>query len=133
MLRKLILTVSVSTFLLIVPILEISDTHVFNPDWPAHARLHEVWQLTTNMGLGALSLWLAWTTKHLRIASAVGLLVTMGFLTAFMLSDGYGGSMRHTDGTELALLGVNASVVVMGLATAGLIFVWATPRSRAWA
>ena len=100
MFRKLILTVSVSTFLLVVPILEISGTHVFNPHWPAHARLHEVWQLTTNAGLAMLSLWLAWRTKHLRIASAVGLMVTTGFLAAFSLSDGYGGSMRHTDATS---------------------------------
>ncbi len=128
MLRKLILTLSVSTFLLIVPILEISETHVFNPLWPSHARLHEVWQLSTNAGLGLLSLWLAWRTRQLRIASALGLLVTLGFLAAFLLSDSYGGSMQHTDGTELRLLGVNASVLVMLMASAGLVFSFTTSR-----
>lgn len=132
MLRKIILTLSVSTFLLIVPVLEVSDTHVFNPLWPSHARLHEVWQLVTNAGLGILALWMTWRTTHLRMASILGLLVTLGFLAAFQLSDSYGGSMQHTDGTELTLLGLNASVVVMLLASAGLLFGLTTPRPRGW-
>lgn len=41
--------------------------------------------------------------------------------------------MRHTDGTEHTLLAVNGALIVMGLATAGLIFVWTTLRPKAWA
>ena len=47
-------------FIILVPFLEISDTHLLNPDWPAHARLHEAWQLLTNASLSALALLLVW-------------------------------------------------------------------------
>ena len=40
--------------LLGVPILDINATHVFNPDWTPHVRIHEVWQLLTNSSLGVL-------------------------------------------------------------------------------
>lgn len=119
--RKLILTLSVSTFVIIVPFLEISETHVFNPLWPSHARLHEVWQLLTNFLLGVMALWLAWRRDRVRLASGIGILIVGGFLGAYLLSGFYGGSMQHTDGSEIALGGLNVAVVVMALAFMGLV------------
>ena len=57
MLDKILLTISIALYAIAVPYLEINDTHVFNPDWVAHARLHEVWQLITNSSLGAIDQW----------------------------------------------------------------------------
>lgn len=132
MLRKLILTLSVSTFVIVVPFLEVSDTHVYNPLWPSHARLHEVWQLLTNFSLGVMALWLAWRKDRVRLASGLGLLVVGGFLGAYLLSGLYGGSMRHTDGSEIALGGLNAAVAVMTLAFIGLVASFmAAGRSKA--
>lgn len=132
MLRKLVFTLCVSTFVIIVPFLEVNNTHVFNPLWPSHARLHEVWQLLTNFLLGALGLWLAWRKDNVRLASGLGLLVVGGFLGAYLLSGLYGGSMRHTDGSEIALGGLNAAVAVMALAFIGLVASFMTAgRSKA--
>lgn len=117
---KIVVTSCVLVFGLVVPILEVNDTHVFNPDWPGHARLHEVWQLLTNVALAAVCIRLAWKPGELRFAAALAACVTGGFLAAFAASDLYGGSMRHTDGSELAIGGVNLAVLVMALATGAL-------------
>lgn len=40
---KLLVTIGILFYALAVPLLEINATHVFNPEWVPHARLHEVW------------------------------------------------------------------------------------------
>ena len=114
--RKFAITFSVLLYAVAVPYLEINDTHVFNPDWTPHVRIHEVWQLITNSSIGLLCLWLVWIKKENRVSALISLLVTGGFLIAFALQDGYGGSMKYLDGTEKTLLGMNIGVVGFGLA-----------------
>lgn len=124
---SLVLTMCLVPVGLLVPILEIGPTHVFNPDWPGHARLHEVWQLAANSGLSLLCLWLAWGAGRVRLASVIALVLTASFLLSFLLAPLYGGTMRHSDGSELMVAGMNSAVAIMLLATAGLIFIlWAT-------
>ncbi len=48
MISKIFITLGVLVYAVIVPYLKIKASHVFNPLWPPHARLHEVWQLSTN-------------------------------------------------------------------------------------
>lgn len=116
MTKKLAITFSVLLYAVAVPILEINDTHVFNPDWVAHARIHEVWQLITNSAIGLLCLWLVWVKKETFISAVLSLLVMGGFLLAFMLKDYYGGSMKYEDGTEKTLLGINIGILGFGVA-----------------
>lgn len=106
-----------------VPLLEVNATHLFNPQWPAHARLHEAWQLLSNCGLALLCLWLTWRARDEQLAGAVMFVITAGFLAAYLASGLYGGSMQHTDGTELAVEGVNVAVMLMLVATGALIAV----------
>lgn len=128
--HRLVLTLCLVPFGLITPLLEISPTHVFNPHWPGHARLHEVWQLATHVGLAALCLWLAWARGATRLASAIALLVTGGFVLALVLAPLYGGTMRHTDGSQLAIGGVNLATAVMALASIGLAWVLLAASDR---
>lgn len=115
MLDKFLLTLSILLYAVVVPYLEINDTHVFNPAWVAHAKLHEVWQLITNSSLGAVALWLTWFTKGGRAqASLIALLVTGGFLAAYGMQELYGGSMVHSDGTEKTAFGINVGVLGFG-------------------
>lgn len=126
---RLALTACLVPFGLMTPLLEIGPTHVFNPDWPAHARLHEVWQLVTHGGLAALCLWLAWARGQVRLATGIAAVVVGGFLVALALAPTYGGGMKHSDGTELAVAGVNVAVAVMAAAMAGLALIaWATRK-----
>lgn len=128
---RLGLTACLIPFGLLTPILEIGPTHVFNTDWPAHARLHEVWQLVTNSGLAILCLWLAWARREIQLATAIAAIVVGGFLLALILAPAYGGGMKHSDGTELTVAGVNAAVAVMALAMAGLAFIgWRTRKGE---
>lgn len=115
MFPKLIITFGVILYAIVVPILEINATHVFNPDWTPHARIHEVWQLLTNSSLGILCLWLAWNQGRIVLSAVISLIVTGGFLVAFTLQDTYGGSMRYMDGSEKTLFGFNLGVIGFGL------------------
>ena len=114
--KKSIITFSVILYAIVVPFLEINTTHVFNSDWTPHVRIHEVWQLITNSGIGILCLWLVWVKHETRISTILSLLITGGFLLAYMLQDFYGGSMKYLDGSEKTVLGVNIGVLGFGIA-----------------
>lgn len=101
-------------FLALIPCLEIGVTHVFNPDWPAHARLHEVWQLTTNGLLSILAALLVRIARYAIIGAVVALTINTGFLLAFVGASTYGGGMAHSDGSELLVAGVNPAPVIVG-------------------
>jgi len=122
MTKKLLITISVLLYAVAVPVLEINDTHVFNPDWVAHARIHEVWQLITNSAVGLLCLWLVWVKKETFISAILSLLVMGGFLLAFLLKDLYGGSMKYEDGSEKTVLGINIGILGFGAAFLLLVF-----------
>lgn len=130
MIEKILITLCALIYGLAVPILEVNSTHVFNPHWPAHARLHEVWQLITNSGLAAYTLWLTWSKKDIRLSVAIGLLVTVGFLISFLIRDSYGGSMVHTDGSEKTLMGMNIGVLGFLLADGMLLTAYILSRRR---
>lgn len=108
---KLLITFSVLLWAVGVPILEINETHVFNPAWTPHARIHEVWQLLTNSMLGLVCLWLAWGQNALRLSSVLGLTITGGFMIAFLIRGSYGGSMKYLDGSEKTVAGMNIGVL----------------------
>jgi len=116
LLDRVLLTIVILLYAAGVPWLEVNDSHVFNPDWVAHARLHEVWQLVTNSALGLLSLWLVWGRGQRRWPALVALLITGSFFVAYLLRDSYGGSMLHSDGSERLLLGINIGVLGFGVA-----------------
>lgn len=117
MLARLSVSLAALVLGLVVPILEINETHLFNSQWPAHARLHEAWQLLANASLSLLCLWLVWKRSAERLASAIMLAATGSFVVAFIAQATYGGSMKHTDGSELLVAGVNPAFGVMLLAS----------------
>lgn len=125
--RRVLLTLSVSVLGVLVPWLEYGPTHVFNPDWPGHAKLHDVWQLATNSAFSAAAAYLAWTRPDLRTAARLGLVAPVAFLAAYFAMDLYGGSMVNSDGTEIRFGNVNASLVTMLIVSAILAFLSFSP------
>jgi len=121
MIKKIAITFSVVLYAIVVPFLDINETHVWNPDWTPHARIHEVWQLITNSSIGVLCLWLVWYKKEALLSAILSLIVTGGFLLAFFLKDGYGGSMKYLDGSEKTILGINIGILGFGIAFLFLI------------
>ncbi len=120
MIAKLLVSFGVLVFSVVIPLLEINDSHVFNPQWPAHARLHEVWQLTTHCALGIFCLWLTWIQHQIRVASVLSIIVMGGVLFAHAIEGSYGGSIQSGNisktivGLELAAFAAMV-VVVMSL------------------
>lgn len=129
--RKFAITFSVVLYAIGVPYLEINDTHVFNPDWTPHVRIHEVWQLITNSSIGMLCLWLVWYKKETSLSAVLSLLVTGGFLLAYVLQDTYGGSMKYLDGSEKTLLGLNIGAIGFGLAFLLILLSFIPARNQA--
>ena len=131
MLAKLIITIGALLYGLGVPLLEINQTHVFNPQWEAHARLHEVWQLATNSALALLALWLTWRRQQIRLASLLSMLVTGGFLFSYFARHLYGGSMLLSDGSEKLVLGINLGLFAFGIVFVllGLVFLQTKPAA----
>ena len=122
MIAKLSVSVGIVFYAVVVPVLEVNGSHVFNSAWEPHARLHEVWQLFTNTAIGLYSVWLVWGRGNLQLASLLTLFVTGGFLLAYWLRDGYGGSMVLSDGSEKLIMGINMGLFayVLALVLAGV-------------
>jgi len=120
--KKLAITFSIILYAVAVPFLEINNTHVINPNWTPHVRIHEVWQLITNSSIGLLCLWLVWVKKETKVSTILSLLITGGFLLAFILKEYYGGSMKYLDGTEKTLIGINIGILGFGIAFLLMLF-----------
>jgi len=114
-----LITITLSAFVLavLIPYLEISDTHLTNPDWPSHARLHDAWQLLTNGTLSILALVLVWNGSAPRLGIAIAMIISISFLISLTLGPLYGGSMLNSDGTEMAVAGINVAVVLVAILT----------------
>jgi hypothetical protein len=114
----------------VVPLLELNETHVWDPAWVPHARLHEVWQLITNSGFALLSLWWIWLERRTRLPAVIAAVITGGFLAAYVLRDGYGGSMAHSNGVEKRLAGINLGVFGFVLVNAFSLIALRSLRAR---
>lgn len=121
MLLRLFIYINAAVFLFLIPYLEVGSTHVFNPDWPAHARLHEVWQLVTNGLASILAVILAWRGHNVRLGGIIALTINAGFLAALASSGLYGGGMAHSDGSELLVAGVNPASIILLTLSIGIL------------
>lgn len=112
MLSKALITVCVLFYAVGSPIVEVNSSHVFNPDWTPHVRIHEVWQLITNSSIGFIVLWLIWIEKRVVLGAAISLAVMGSFIVAYALQDLYGGSMKFLNGSENLVFGINFGLLV---------------------
>ncbi|MFT6489755.1 MAG: hypothetical protein ACJAXQ_000531 [Parvibaculaceae bacterium] len=119
---KIFVTLNAFIFVVVLPVLEIGPSHVFNQDWPGHARLHEVWQLLSNAAFSLFAMWLMWWRSKPLYAAFISLVLSGSFLIAYFVRAGYGGTMKHSDGSELILYGVNPAIGLMLVLTVGLVF-----------
>ena len=93
-----LMTLAAIQYGLVPPLVDLSDSHVFHPEWPPHARFHLVWLLAVNSTVAAVVLKLIWwpgpnRAANIKIAGWLGLIVLSGFYVALMSIDGYGGAM----------------------------------------
>lgn len=112
MIDRVLTTLGLLVLLVLLPVLEVRDTHVFNPGWSPHALLREVWQLTTNAGIALVGLWLVWKRRAVQLASVLGLCMIGGALVAYGLAPTYGGALTYPGGPGGSILGVSLAAIV---------------------
>jgi hypothetical protein len=128
MISRTLITICVLIFVVIIPILEVNASHVFNSSWPAHARFHEVWQLITNCGIGVFCLWLVWQKNKIKLASVLVIIVMGSILVAHGIQGFYSGSILSGNISK-TILGMEL-VVFVALVTVAMAIGAALLESR---
>ena len=76
----------------ILPIfVDVNASHLLNPDWDSHARVHEAWRLSTNFLVFSLGIYLLWSKNKEILAGLLSLCIHLGFVIAAILMPIYGG------------------------------------------
>ena len=97
----------------IIPlIVDTGNTHLLNPDWDAHSRVHEVWRLSTNIFLAGLGLYLLWVGNYLLLPALLSLCIVLGFFTAIFTMSLYGGVTIGEGIDEPNPFGIPANIFV---------------------
>jgi hypothetical protein len=91
-------------------LLDIGDTHLFNPNWDEHSRVHEVWRLATNSMIAFLGLYLIWKKNMLSIASLLSLCMILGFMISIITMPFYNGLAVGVGIDELKPFGIPLNI-----------------------
>jgi hypothetical protein len=92
-------------------LLDIGDTHLFNPDWDEHSRVHEVWRLATNFMIAFLGLYLIWKKNMHSIASLLSLCMILGFMISVITMPFYNGLAVGNGIDELSPFGIPLNIL----------------------
>ena len=72
-------------------IVDTGHTHLLNPDWDAHSRVHEVWRLSTNIFIAGIGLYLLWFSNYSLLTALLSMCIVLGFFSAIFTMSLYGG------------------------------------------
>ncbi len=103
LLAQVLLTLTTLGFSAVPALADFNPTHATNPFWTPHARFHVVWQVSSYLGIGAISLLLIWwpgplAIERLWLALAVSVAVYGGFYAALFSKALYGGANTDVNG-----------------------------------
>ena len=109
-------------------LLDIGDTHLFNPNWDEHSRVHEVWRLATNSMIAFLGLYLIWKKNMLSIASLLSLCMILGFMISVVTMPYYNGLAVGVGIEELRPFNIPLNIlsflVVFAIQTVAILLVY---------
>lgn len=129
---KVLLTVAAIQYGVLPVIADLSDSHLFHPDWTPHARFHLVWLLALGAALAAYVVFSVWVLaarqpEVLRHVSLLGLFVLGGFFVAVASQTTFGGALSDLE-TPPSIIGFDANVfaftVAIVLQLNGTLLVW---------
>ena len=92
-------------------LIDVGITHLQNPDWDAHARVHEVWRLSTNTFIAFLGLYLIWIMQKELLAALLSLCLLLGFWVSVLLMPFYDGLAIGQGVNELEPLGIPLNII----------------------
>ena len=105
--------------------IDVGITHLLNPDWDAHARVHEVWRLSTNSFIAFIGLYLIWIMQKELLAALLSLCLLLGFWVSVFLMPFYDGLAVGQGVDELEPFGVPLNIISFAVVSiiqiAGLI------------
>ena len=91
--------------------IDVGITHLLNPDWDAHARVHEVWRLSTNLFISFIGLYLIWIMQKELLAALLSLCLLLGFWVSVFLMPFYDGLAVGQGVDELEPFGVPINII----------------------
>ena len=99
----------------ILPVLvDVNTSHLLNPDWDSHARVHEAWRLTTNFLVFSLAIFLLWSKNKEILGGLLSLCIHFGFVLGASLMPLYGGEPVGEGIPEPEILMVPLNVFFFG-------------------
>ena len=106
-------------------LIDVGITHLLNPDWDAHARVHEVWRLSSHSFIAFLGLYLIWIMQKEVLAALLSLCLLLGFWVSVFLMPFYDGLAVGQGVDELEPFGVPLNIISFAVVSivqiAGLI------------
>ena len=93
-------------------IVDTGHTHLLNPDWDAHSRVHEVWRLSTNIFIAGIGLYLLWISNYSLLPALLSLCIVLGFFSAIFTMSLYGGDPIGEGIDEPNTFGIPANIFV---------------------
>ena len=105
LLARILFTLMTAGYALGTIIADFNATHATNPKWTGHARFHVVWQITSYIGFGLLSMVLIWwpgplAVERLYLAAIMGAIVYAAFFIAVVTMPVYGGAAYDDNGYQ---------------------------------
>ena len=120
-LARILVTIAAVFLALVPPLVDLNESHVTNPLWIGHARLHTVWLITTNSCVSVIALWLLWQRpsgfrrKSLLLAAGLVGSVLLGFFVAAATQSAYGGSLTDPNGVAMRFGPIDANLFLFSI------------------
>ena len=90
-------------------------THLLNPDWDEHSRVHEVWRLITNLFIAIIGLYILWKKDNLLLPAILSSCIILGFHTAVLTMPLYEGLAVGNGIEEPNPLGIPLNIFVFSM------------------
>ena len=112
MISKYLTTICLLLGTMLPLIVDTGSTHLLNPDWDAHSRVHEVWRLSTNIFIAVIGLYLLWISNYLLLPALLSSCIVLGFFSAIFTMSLYGGVTIGEGIEEPNPFGIPANIFV---------------------
>jgi len=114
-LSRILVTIPALFIIVVPPLADLNESHVLNPLWIGHARLHTVWLLATNCLVSLIALRILWRASEpkresIRMGAALVGSILIGFFVAAVTQSAYEGSLTDPNGIAITAGPIDANL-----------------------